>query len=241
MKFQDLWDQSQAFRHLFLFNGIFRSPNDTDVAKAEALWWDRYPNLEWGFCDVDGCMTLVEKNDHCQKHGTDKKMPRWKWHKGILYRYRYFYHGQNKRQTGRQYTAYHKLLATRVFGSVPDGYRVHYSDGNPFNLRKNNLILLSKVALATVKAGTLSVADAMGLDDVLQEFLADKVGRGRPKHQWSYNLETIARAAGVKIKWVQKEIERGNLDPSDLASISEFCSRSKVESDGTLIKLLKIG
>lgn len=241
MKFQELWDQSQAFRHLFLYNGIFRSPNDIDVAKAEALWWDRYPNLEWGFCDVDGCMTPVESRDHCQKHGTADNLPRWKWHKGILYRYMRFDHGQNKRQGGRQYVAYHKHLAKQVFGKVPQGYRVYYSDANPFNLWRGNLILLSRVALAAVQQEVLSVSDAIMLDDVLQDFLADKGKDGRRKQQWSYNLETIARAAGVKPTWVRQEIHRGNLDPGNLDSISEFCSRNRDEHDGTLLKLSKIG
>lgn len=241
LSFQSLWDQSRAFRRIFLYNGIFRAVNNRDVARAEALWWDRYPKLSWDFCNVDSCMTLAANGKPCQEHMKTKVLPRWKWNKGILYRYMSFDHGQNKRLVGREYRAYHLHLAKEVFGEVPSGYRVYYIDGNPFNLRKGNLILLSKVALAAVEAGALSIADAMGLDDVLGEYIASKTLRGRPKSQWSYNLETIAETAGVKRTWVQKEIERGNLDPSDLASVGAFCARSENENDGTLLKLSKIG
>lgn len=239
LDFQELWSHSIAFRSLFIRNGIFHSVNNVDVAKAEAFWWDRFPKLDWGFCDYNGCGHLVVDGERCQQHLDQKKMPKWKWANGILYRYLHFYPGNVVKVLRPEYRAYHIHLAEKIYGKTPNGCAVYYADGNPFNLRRNNLILLSKVSLAAVKSGVLSVEDAEKMDFILKDFLKEVMTIGRPKKEWKYGLNAIAENAGVDADRVSLEIHRGNLDPSSLTSVIEFCLKLQSKKDGTLSKFPK--
>jgi hypothetical protein len=224
-KFEDLWTNSQMFRQLFLLNGVFESVNKVDLGKAEVLWFYRYPRVEWGFCDVDGCASLVPKGQVCPKHIKESpRMPRWKWNGGILYRYfsKKEYVGDLKRSRS-EYIDFRRYQANKIWGGIPDGYSVYTSDGNPFNLHRTNLILLSDIATVAVKGGVLKIPEAVTMDDVLESYIKETFRRGRPKSQWVYTFEAIAQVAGVRAERARQAVSRRQLDPSKLESIVEFC------------------
>lgn len=227
--FAELWDQSQAFRQLFLHNDIFPSVNRVDIEKAEVMWYHRYPKFTWTFCDYDGCIGLVRKGELCTDHASiSGKLPTWKWYKGILHRYMTTpLLISKKRVMGREYKAYHLHQGEQVFGPIPHGYTVYYQDNNPFNLHKANLVLLSRLSLLAVKAGKLSVAQAVAMDDVLEGFIAEQFRDGPKRAQWIYTMNKIAEAAGVKPERVRQAVSRGQLDPKELSSVVEFCQRHK--------------
>ena len=227
--FQELWEGSRQFRQLFLHNGIFRSVNQVDVEKAEAAWWNRYPKLHWMFCNQDGCKKLVAAGDRCKEHMPGGAFPLWRWWQGILYRYMrgtafiLRSHVEHK----REYRAYHRVMAEKVYKKIPPKYRVWYADGNPFNLREENIIVLSLPMLAAVKAGAISEATAILLDEKIIDVYVREAKVGRPKKQWVYNMQTIAKAAGIKPERVRQEIHRGHLEPADLSSVVLFCNKIK--------------
>lgn len=244
-EFQRLWERSRAFRQLFIHNGIFASANDKDVAKAEVMWWDRYPRLQWDFCGVDDCSRLVVRGEHCEQHTKTGLRPRWKWSQGVLFRFMAvpYFKGDRGNDGGRifEYVAYHLHQARKVFEEIPAGFSVYYADGNPFNLRADNLILLSNVMLAAVKSGTVTIGRAVELDDVLVDELLSSPINGRRKTQWVYTVESIAKAAGVSIHRVRAAVSEGKLDPSDLASITNYIHPRTEERGGSLSNLRKIG
>lgn len=224
--FQYLWKNSRMFRQIFLHNGTFKSVNNIDLGKAEVFWRNRDPDVDWDLCGIGGCKLLVEKGTPCKNHCKPGYMAAWKWHQGILYRYA---RTRVASVRGREYRAVHTDLAERVFGEIPDGYRVFYFDRNPFNLRSNNLILLSKVAIAAVQAGALSAIDAVGMDEVLSRYLVGKIGKGRPCLQWGYNVRSISMAAQIGDARVRQEISRKNLDPGNLRSIARFVHKHGID------------
>jgi hypothetical protein len=218
--FSELWTGSQAFRRLFLHNKIFPSINNVDMGKAEALWWARYPKTEWSFCGYDGCLGFVPEGEMCSKHvNISGEMPTWKWYVGELYRYLYIKDGEYG------YRKYRRHVGETVFGTVPEGYDVCCVDRNPFNLHRDNLVLLSKIAVAAVDGGILSVAYAVEMDEVLRDFVARKCGWSTKRLQWVYTMDDIAAAAKVKYAKVKKSAFDGKLDPSDLASVAFFCQK----------------
>lgn len=217
--FKQLWESSRMFRQLFLHNGTFKSVNNIDLGKAEVFWWNREPDVDWDLCGIDGCKLLVEKGTPCKNHCEPGYMATWKWHQGVLYKYM---STRIASACGRDYRAVHLDRAEREFGNIPDGYRVFYLDVNPFNLRRENLILLSKVSMAAVRADALSVVDAIRMDEILSGYLSNKIGKGRPCSQWGYNIRSIAMAARVSKARVRQEISRKNIDPSSLRSIAQF-------------------
>jgi hypothetical protein len=244
--FEELWGRSRAFRQLFIHNGIFEDANKVDVAKAEVMWWDRYPRLDWAFCGQDDCPRLVVKGERCEKHSESGQRSRWKWSQGVLYRFMAvpYFKGDKGNDGGRiyEYVAYHLHQARKVFEEIPPGFNVHYADGNPFNLRTDNLILLSSVILAAVQAGVVSIGKALELDDVLMDELLGSLGRGRRKAQWVYTIESIAKAAGVAQSTIRADVSpRGILDPNDLRSIASYIHQRMDKRGGSLSKLRKIG
>lgn len=240
-KFISLWMRSQSFRKMFLLNGIFPSINHVDKKLGEMYWDARYPKIEWDLCGVNGCTVLVPEGDACGKHvGKGDEMPLWRWNRGELYRYVKTRITSGGRVTARagdsrpQYTHYRTWVASKKFGKLPDGYRGYPRDGNPFNIKDDNIIVLSKVAIAVVSTGMLRLSEVVRMDDVLDEFLADVFKQGRPKSQWLYTVADIAKLCGFRNERVRQEISRGNLDPRSLASVVEFCKKH-AESDTVIV------
>lgn len=223
LTFQELWDESSKFRRLFLHNGIFRTINEIDLGKAEAMWWDRFPKLDWMLCGQDGCRRLVARGDRCLDHMPSGALPLWRWTQGILYKYKDSLSGKGETfRRRRQYVAYHRFLAEKEFGEIPMKCRVWYADGNPFNLRRDNLILVTTPMLAAIKAGVITEPTAVMLDDVIYDSFSKDATAGRPKNQWVYNMQSIAMGANVKEERVRQAVSRGDLEPGNLMSVSKF-------------------
>jgi len=233
LTFKELWDGSSKFRRLFLYNRILRTVNETDLGRAEIFWSDRSPWLDWALCGYEGCSALAIAGQRCQRHKEDAKMLPWKWHKGILYRYMRSTRLPGHRSRGDEYRQFHLHRARLMWGDLPAGYIVHYKDENPFNLRKDNLLIMSKVMRAAVREGVISIPDAVVLDEIMEQYISVRLKQGRPKRQWVYTWQTIAGAAQIKIERARQAASRGNLDPSDLASVVEFCHKIKGVGGGT--------
>ena len=232
-KFEDLWKTSKQFRQLFLLNGVFESVNNIDLAKAEALWFCRYPNVNWDFCDVDGCTALVPKGQVCRDHiEGNPRLQRYKWASGELYR---FYSKRvwvgTLRRNASEYVSFKKWQARKIWKEVPNGYSVYTADGNPFNLHRSNLILLSNIAIAAIEKKVLNIPNAALMDTILGPYIAETFSKGRPKSQWVYGFEAIAQAAGVKMERVRQAVSRRHLDPSKLESVVGFCHSCKKTDD----------
>ena len=215
--FHDLWNGSRLFRQIFLHNGIFKSPNNVDIGKAEYFWWDRHPKLDWSICEKEGCCGLVVSGDNCPNCSSE--LTQWKWHSGVLYRL------HPNGSGGKEYVAHHLRIGRIVFGEVPPGYDVFCVDGNPFNLRKDNIVLLSVVSIPAVDSGVLSIQDALRMEQILGDFIPQVVGRGRPKRHWVYSMVDIASSCGVRVERVRQAISRKELDPGSLKSIVAFCQK----------------
>lgn len=235
--FNELWRSSQTFRQLFLHTKVFDVSRKFDVPRAEALWWERWPKVEWGFCPAEGCTALVAVGEQCAKHG--KCLPTWKWKNGMLYRYmKTHVNKQGKLISGKgdewQYREYARYQAEKAYGPLPNGYVPAQLDSNPFNLRTANMIVVSKVAMLAIEAKLIKPSQAIDMDDALSVFWDRVTRRGRPTVQWAYNFDNIAKAAGVKVTRVRQAASRGQLDPGDLASIVEFCNYIKRSDSRTM-------
>ena len=237
--FKELWTLSQTFRQLFLHTKVFKASSVYDVARAEAMWWERWPHIEWGFCPAEGCTTLVMVGEKCADHGTC--LPTWRWQSGILYRcMKTHVDERGKIVSGWrdtwQYRAYAKYRAVKAHGHVllEDGYVTACLDGNPFNLRNNNIIIVSKIARLAIDAKIIKPSQAMEMDDALLSFWFRAGGRGRPRSQWVYGYEQIANVAGVTVHRVRQAVSREQLNPKDLASVMEFCNNTKGLGDSTM-------
>lgn len=227
--FDVLWDESPMFRGLFIGkNRPFIKLSEFDEDKAFALWEDRFPKIEWSMCGYNGCTNLVKEGQRCNEHAfVSGKMPTWSWVNKTLYRYSSFQRGAQKMISDREYREYIKHVASRKFGKVPSGYRIFLRDGNVFNYRPDNLVLLSKYSYYLVENRFLAFEDAVEIDMRIGNLLHDKMHAGRRPFMAVFGYGDIARVAGTSMPSVWKEVERGNLDPANLTSIVEFVNRRK--------------
>lgn len=228
--FDELWEKSLTFRGLFVGRDrLFESFSRFDKARAKFFWEKRAPQINWGFCKEPGCKSLVKTGEYCEKHlYVSQTFPTWRLVDGFLYRYMADYYGVKP----NEYCLYHEHIAEKKYGPIPPGYVVYFQDGNKFNCRKDNLIVLSKIALNAVKSELLSLSDAVAFDACIEEFIhkQQKAGR-RPVHA-VFGYGDIGRAAGVSLTTLRKAVERKELHPLDLLSITEFVSkRRKKHSD----------
>jgi len=241
--FQRLWDGSRTFRTLFIRIGVFKSAADVDLGKAEVFWHDRWPRVQWDLCGHEGCSALVMKGHRCRRHDPESPLPLWQWDRGTLYALRsskeYLEKGVNVHE--RRYTAYPQHVAKGMFGEIPAGYTIQYLDGNPFNLRRANLVIISKVMAIAMREGEVNISTAIQLDDVMEDKLRDLCGFKRPKSAWVYTVDAIAEAAGIKAARVRQEISRGSVDPSSLDSVINFCQEMKGITGESLPVVRKIG
>jgi len=225
--FIDLWGQSKRFRSLFLYNGIFPSAGKVDVGLAELLWWQRYPQIEWDFCGHEGCKKLVPEGECCPDHAyVCGRLPSWKWGEGTLYHYLVLNSNHEKRAGGvPQYRAYYKWMGRKLFGKISNGYRIYWADRNPFNLREDNLIVLSRIGVVAIEEGILTVPGAIEMDDALSGFIGEKFKLRRPPHQWVYTYQTIADVVKRPVGRIRDAVVNGWLDPSSLVSVVDFCQK----------------
>ena len=226
--FHELWGQSRAFRQLFLLNKVFPTSKHYDLGKAEHFWYDRWPQVEWGFCAQEGCVRLMPEGALCGFHCKEHGMPKWAWSGGVLYRYLCTHIGKNGKQISGKgdewhYQRYVLFQAAKIYGNIPDRFTVYYRDQNPFNLRLDNLFVMSRVAKQAIETGLLSYGQGVRMDEELGGFYGDIGGKGRPSAMWSYNYVHIASAAQVRVERVRQEVSRGRLVPGDLRSVIEFC------------------
>ena len=236
--FQTLWDDSQAFRQLFLLNKVFLSSRHYDMGKAEHLWYERWPRVDWNLCAERGCRRLAPDNGKCGHHTVDQ-MPVWAWAKGILYRFmRTHVRDDGKlisaQSDNKDYKKYAVHQVEKAIGRIPDRFTFCCIDGNPFNLRTENMAIISKIAKAAILAGELTYERAVMMDEDLSNFFKKIGSRGRPRALWIYSFEHISQAAGVKQARVRQAVSRGKLDPYSLASVVDFCN-SIAKSDKMIV------
>lgn len=238
--FAELWDKSRLFRQLFLRMNVFRSVNNVDVTKAEVLWYDRWPEIEWDFCGHNGCIELVKKGEICGEHclSVSKKMPTWKWYLGKLYRYisvrvavaesRYVRIARRSYTlpSAREYKDYAIHMAELIAGDkVKAKFSVGYIDGNPFNLRPSNIITVSDCLLSAVDNGVITTKQALFADTVLAKAGFFPAILSRPINYWAFNMETISKVCGIERNSIKCAVSEKRLVPGDLASLVRFCHK----------------
>ena len=228
-RFDALWDESPMFRGLFIGKGRpFSDKDKFDKERAVALWDDRHPKVDWDTCRYRDCTNLVQKDQCCSQHcHVSGEMPLWAWVNKILYRYISFQRGAQKTINDREYRSYVEHAATRKFKRIPNGYRVFLKDRNVFNYRPENLVLLSKYSFHLVQQGLLTLDIAIEIDMRIGSLLHEKVKAGRRPFFAMFGYGDIHKVSGVQMPFIRKEVERRNLDPSDLASIVEFVNKHK--------------
>jgi hypothetical protein len=220
----------------------------SDFGYIEAIWWNRYPKIEWGFCSVEKCSALTVMGEMCAQHFPEyhQALPSWKWVRGDLYRLVRVttqVSSTIKGISSQEYQRNDRRAAAKLCGEIPYGYRVCFVDGNPFNHRRENLVVLSKYATAALKSGDLTVADAVEMDSLIEDFISRKCRRGMPQHKWLYGYAEVARYLGVDVKTVYKRTERRVLDMEDFSSVIDFCvgykqgeDQRRLEIQGNLCK-----
>jgi hypothetical protein len=218
---------------MFIYLNIYKTADQIDVGKAEWLWSERYPTFEWGFCS-DDCDTLVPLGEKCICHVSRySSPPKWQWTKGVLYLYARSTIGSdgitrsNRNGLGQDYTPYKDFVAEKVHGKLVPGYEACPMDGNPFNLRHDNIGVISKLLMGAVREGTVTPLMALEADEILASFISENCGRGRPKSAWGYNYKGISDVAGIRIGRVRQAASRGKFDPSSLVSVVDFCNNMR--------------
>ena len=102
--FQELWDGSRKFRQIFLYNKVLKSVRATgevDMGRAEWLWHERYPQIEWGFCYHEGCNALAVMGEKCSKHFKEMGARHsWEWRHGVLYKLKLLHNRRKRRVNG---------------------------------------------------------------------------------------------------------------------------------------------
>lgn len=229
--FDELFERSKAFQALNVGkdrNFLNWESFDRDLARE--LWDNRYPKVAWDFCQSDGCHTLVEHGAYCGVHcGKSRKLPKWRWYRGILYRHLCENHNAKAgyRKNKWEYKDYLKYQTKQRFGEVPKGYEIVQSDGNFFNFHKTNIVLVSRISMAAVKSNTFALQDAMEMDKLIANFVSNKFKAGRKPFVTSFSYGDIAIAAGMRLSAVRKRVERGSFDPHNLSSIVKFVNKAK--------------
>jgi hypothetical protein len=170
------------------------------------------------------------RDEYCYLHFKYKKkpeLPLWKWVKGVLFRRHMIPIPIDKDFHGRdpQYFQHCKFIARRMWGEIDHGYSVHFIDGNPFNYKKNNLILLSKIATSILNIGKISLADAYEIDEVIGKVVKQKCGDGRPKLKWIYGYDDIAAATDMFPESIRGAVTDKKLDPGNLVSVAHFIAK----------------
>jgi len=227
--FDALWDESSVFRGLFIGKGRpFSSDKTFDRDAAMALWEARFPRVDWCTCEYKGCTELVKRGQYCSDHcHVNGELPLYAWVKKTLYRYIAFQRGAQKTINDREYRKYADWAATKKFKKVPNGYRVFLKDRNPFNCHADNLLLLSKYSYYLVEKKLISLEDAMEIDMRIGNLLHERMRAGRRPFFAVFGYSDISNVSGANMTCIWKEIERGNLNPSDLSSIVEFVNKHK--------------
>jgi len=224
--FDDLWEKSLLFRNLFVGEDrVFLSHTDFDREVATKLWEARRPRINWNFCAQERCSVLVEDGAYCGKHSNPEDgLPTWRWSKKVLFKHRSAPH---HRKGEFEYRDYLKQVAYTRFGSLPAGYHVIQKDGNPFNFKHTNILLLSKIAVAAVQAGVMGAIDAFEMDGLLSDFIAEKFKAGRRPVAGIIAYSDIGYVMQIHPATVSKNVKRGNLDIEDLGSVVKFVNNAK--------------
>jgi hypothetical protein len=229
LSFSELWDVSQTFRLLFFHNGVL-DRRSGGKERAEACWELRYPMIDWGLCSYENCVSFAVCGEMCTVHSKElkKELPKWKWHRGILYR---MVTRHDQATDGKSAICPTQYVRNDVHiwqynnGKMPVGHKVRFIDGNPFNHHVDNLVVLTKVSAAAFDQGVLTIDEALDLDESLPVEIRRRFSGGRKKKKWVYGLAEISRAANITVSRVRQDISRGVFDPGKLDSVVEFCSR----------------
>lgn len=203
--------ESKKFLNLFIHSGAFRSTRTFNIDKAEEMWAERDPHLEWDTCEK--CGDLAYNGRLCGKHYVEQhgEMIQWQWVNGDLYKY----------VRGEQsYVQWKRHVLGEGIGRDSTVITVN---GNPFDLRPNNLVVAFKITAALVRDGHIPVAMVGLFDDAIEPFLKQYLHtRGRKKNLWTYGLDTIARALGMHYTTVTRLSYEGRLNPADLGSVVKY-------------------
>jgi len=178
-----------SFRALFVDSGIFDRDDKMDLDLAEALWANRYPIVEWGKCRHDTCYRLVMEGNTCRYHREKSDtVPRFAYANSVLYIY------ENK-----GYKKYADIVAERYIGEkIERGYCVWTVDGNPFNLRLENMTILSEIAAMAIRKKLIPVSKALDVDTAIQDVVASVYkGKRGAALRWQYGLNDVAEATGM--------------------------------------------
>jgi len=229
--FDELFEKSKAFRKLFIGEDQnFQTMDDFDREKAKALWEKRYPKVDWDFCQHDRCHKLVEHGAYCGRHcENNNSLPEWQWVGTELYRYMCLNYNAKAgyRKNKWEYRDYLKHQAKRRFGSIPDGYEVLQIDGNFFNFHRTNIVLLSKVSVAAVKAGVIDINSAFEMDEILVDFFAEKFRAGMKPFGAIFSYGDIATVTKMRESAIRQRVSRGDFDPRNLSQIVKFVNSVK--------------
>lgn len=230
LSFEELWDGSRAFRVMLSKQRALNLDGGLDTGLAEAFWDNRFPRIDWDFCGVDGCVTLVKSGEKCSRHAPSMGcvLPGWQWTHGRLYRYvTKSTHIRNKpRKKTSEYIRNDRYVWRYRYGDPPRGFRIRTVDGNPFNHRIGNLFLISRYSAPAYDLGIISAAEALKMDESLPEVLIGRLGGGR-KSGWVYGLDAISNVAGVRLSRVRQAVSRGELCPGSLLSVVDFCKKHR--------------
>jgi len=177
MTFEELWEQSIKFRIIFYDNGVCNRGEEKWKPRLKELWENRYPKIEWSICPVDGCTNLVKEGEYCKDHyDIPKKMPTWQFVNGVLYRLLSIVAESSTFVTypqgtfrSKDYKIYDRHLAEHRWGGIPFGFTVVHVDGNPFNNRMMNLIILSQLTKMGVEKRIITVLEALKIDMLTEE------------------------------------------------------------------------
>lgn len=224
MDLDTLWSQSPTFRSIMIGkHGLF-DDESFSLDGVREMWEERFPEIEWSLCGVDGCTEIVQDGERCTDHSDlDDGLPTWKWYRGILYRLMV---NRSHHDKLTEYQDYAKHVGWRRFGTVAEGYRPVHADGNPLNFRPENIFMLSPAAKAALDAEAVDLPTAIRLDDLASDVVAPKGGRRPVVGMFGYT--EIAKAAGVRASVVRQAVRRKTLDPQDLKSVVKFVKAREV-------------
>ena len=213
----------------FIVNNLTEAEGDmVDWDEAEKLWSHRYPQIQWELCLAPECERLVPVEDRfCPQHGA---FPRWALSDTVLFKRLKLNRGS---ETSPDYKPYFLHLAESIIGgTVPKNYHVICRDGNPFNLRKENLMIVAEMAVALAKKGLITLAECEEVSELLGGFIEERRSDGRPVFSVRFNYSDIARAAGISVGSVRVAASRKKLDPCSLSDIVRFCISHKSRRNG---------
>lgn len=231
--FEKFWDESPEFRSLFVGSGrVFPDMDIFDKGLAQTLWANRKPCFMWDMCGVDGCRTMIKRGDRCSKHLEYKgKMPTWRWVRGRLYKFVSIYPVHEDVKRIQEYVNYERYVAEQRYGVVPRGWDVGRLNGNPFDMGRDNVIIMTKISMAALALGYIAPKQTSELDRIVSGFVAKNMGPGVKPFIGIYGYSDIARVARCKVSSVRREAREGTLDPDDLVSVVDFVRRRRYCED----------